>query len=187
MLKTITQRLMTFIALLACVALGACSKAPAKEAQAPEPSAVPYQIPKIKRPNLVVASIDRSLTIYRDILGFEASTIRTGSENDFSYPVFNIPTDQPLRFISFHEPDERAVLNLTEIKGMDLPRPHSAPYMSTVVIGITDLEAKFEKLKALGLQTTRTEIAGSDTFRFIEQAFVDFDGHLIVCYEILRR
>lgn len=53
------------------------------------------------------------------------------------------------------------------------------------MIGITDLEAKFEQIKALGLTTTAPKIAAGADFDFVEQAFVDFDGHLIVCYEVL--
>ncbi len=92
---------------------------------------------------------------------------------------------QPLRFISFHEPSEQRVLNLTEMKGMDLPSLPSAPYMTAVVIGITDLEVKFSKLQAMGLKTVPPRISSGTDFEFIEQAFVDADGHLIVCYEVL--
>jgi len=53
------------------------------------------------------------------------------------------------------------------------------------VIGIDDLKGKFEKLEAMGLTVSETRIAGGTDFKFIEQAFVDPDGHLIVCYEVL--
>ena len=58
--------------------------------------------------------------------------------------------------------------------------------MSAVVIGVTDLAGKFEQIEALGLTTTEPKIAGGVDFDFVEQAFVDFDGHLIVLYEVLR-
>lgn len=142
-------------------------------------------IPNVKRPNLVIADMDRSLVVYRDILGLEASPVRMGSKDSFSYPVFNVPPEADLRFISFHEPGEERVFNLTEVTGVDLPPVPSVPYMSTIVIGITDLEAKFAQLEAMGLTVTRTQIADGADFKFIEQAFVDPDGHLIVCYEVL--
>ena len=38
---------------------------------------------------------------------------------------------------------------------------------------------------ALGLTITEPKVAGGADFTFVEQAFVDFDGHLIVLYEVL--
>ena len=152
------------------------------------PAATPivsYKMPHIKRPNLVVTNLERSLTIYRDVLGLGASAPSVSGPDSFSYPVFNIPKGTPMRSLTLHEDAEQRVLALTELKGFDLPRPVSAPFLSTVVIGIDDLEGKFEKIKALGLTVTETRIAGGADFKFIEQAFVDFDGHLIVCYEVL--
>ncbi|MEM7569111.1 MAG: VOC family protein [Pseudomonadota bacterium] len=148
-------------------------------------ASAPPTIPNIKRPNLVVADIERSLTVYRDILGLEASPIRTGAKDSFSYPVFNVPAEADLRFISFHEPGEERVFNLTEVTGIDLPAVPSAPYLSTFLIGITDFYVNFALLDALWFNTTRSQIADGADFKFIEQAFIDPDGHLIVCYEVL--
>ena len=77
------------------------------------------------------------------------------------------------------------MLALTELATLNLPRPSAAPHMSAVVIGVTGLEGKFEQIEALGLITTEPKIAGGVDFDFVEQAFVDFDGHLIVLYEVL--
>ena len=144
-----------------------------------------YEMPHVKRPNRLVADIERSLTVYRDILGLTASEPQVSGEDSFSYPVFNIPKGTPMRSVTLHEPAEQRVFALTELKGFDLPRPVSAPFLATAVIGITDLEAKFRKLEEMGLTVTPSKVAGGADFKFIEQAFVDFDGHLIVCYEVL--
>ena len=144
-----------------------------------------YTMPHMKRPNLVVADLQRSKDIYEGVLGLTASPVSTSAPDSFSYPVFNIPQDAPIRSMTFHEPGEQRVMALTELASLDLPKPHSAPFMSTVVIGITDLEGKFAKLEDIGLKVTETRIAGGADFKFIEQAFIDPDGHLIVCYEIL--
>lgn len=149
-------------------------------------AAVPdINYPHVKRPNLVVSNIKQSLTIYRDILGLTAGEIGTSSAQSYSYPVFNIPKDAPIRSVTLSEPGENRVLALTELATLDLPRPSNAPHMSAVVIGVTELEAKFQEIKALGLWTTEPKIAGGAEFEFVEQAFVDFDGHLIVCYQVL--
>ena len=151
-----------------------------------EPAAAPsLMMPHVKRPNRVVADIERSLTVYRDILGLTASEPQVSGEDSFSYPVFNIPKGTPLRFLTLHTPNEERAFALTEIKGLDLPRPASAPFMATAVIGIADLVDKFEQIEALGLTVTSSKIADGPGFKYIEQAFIDFDGHLIVCYEVL--
>ncbi|MEM7502534.1 MAG: VOC family protein [Pseudomonadota bacterium] len=143
-------------------------------------------MPHLKRPNLVVVDIERSLRIYRDILGFEASAIRIGGADSYSYPVFNVPASATLRFVSLDEPREARVLNLTEVTGAAIPRPSQSPHTSAVVIGITDLAQRFERLAELGLETTEPKVADGVDFRFVEQAFVDYDGHLIVCYEVIN-
>jgi hypothetical protein len=38
----------------------------------------------------------------------------------------------------------------------------------------------------MGLKLTETDTAQGPDFRFIEQAFVDPDGHLIVCFEVIQ-
>lgn len=147
--------------------------------------AVSYDLPHYKRVNLLVADLERSLAIYQDILGFSTGNIAESSTTSFSYPVFNIPSEARMRYTYLGEPGEDRVLGLTEVKNIELPKPANRPHMSASVIGVTDLEDKIGKIKALGLETTESKIAGGSEFRFIEQAFVDYDGHLIVLYEIL--
>lgn len=171
------------VALLLPVGSACAVKGPEVSVQAaPALEAMPH----VKRPNLVVTDIDRSLRIYRDILGFEASSIRTGGPDSYSYPVFNVPADATLRFVSLDEPREARVLNLTEVSGITLVRPSNQPHMSAVVIGIADLAGKFARLADLGLAVTEPKVADGVDFRFVEQAFVDYDGHLIVCYEVVN-
>lgn len=163
------------------VLLTAC----AHQGVTPTPQSVASAMPHMKRGNLVVADIERSLKIYEDILGLTAGTPSVSGPDSYSYPVFNIPKGTPMRSVTLDEPREARTLALTELKGIALPKPRNAPFMSTLVIGITDLEEKFKQLEALGLHVTESKIAVGAEFRFIEQAFVDFDGHLIVCYEAL--
>ena len=168
-----------FISMAACTTLE--PSASTTEAAAPV-----IEYPHVKRPNLVVSDLSRSLTIYRDILDLTASDISEYSSQSYSYPVFNIPEDAPIRGVTLHEPGEQRVLALTELATLDLPPPANTPHMSAVVIGVTDLEGKFERLAELGLTMTEPKIAGGADFDFVEQAFVDFDGHLIVLYEVLH-
>lgn len=137
-----------------------------------------------KRTNLLVANLEKSLTIYRDILDFKIHKISPSSKESFSYPVFNIPKEANLKSCTLDSPDQIRTIALTEVTGIQLPSPPSQPHLSASVIRVRDLPMVMEKIKALGLSTTNSKIAqGSDGGMFVEQAFVDFDGHLIVLYE----
>jgi len=164
-----------------------CSSIPKKiEPTLTSTSTTPYGIPHVKRPLFMVSDLERSLTIYRDVLGFEASEIIQAGENSFSYPVFNVPKEGIMRYVFLHEPDEARVLRLTEVTGINLPRLPNRPYMNTTVIAIEGLEEKFATLKSMGLELTPMKRAEGEDFFFIEQGFTDFDGHLIFCYQILK-
>jgi catechol 2,3-dioxygenase-like lactoylglutathione lyase family enzyme len=59
-------------------------------------------------------------------------------------------------------------------------------YSSALVIRVDDIEAVILAVRELGLYTlhaTRAETPEGDGF--MEQAFVDFDGHLVVLYQLL--
>jgi len=104
-----------------------------------------------KRITLVVADIERSLKIYRDILGFTLNS-----------------------------------LELTEVKGCDLPERNGI-HMTASVIKVADLKVAISQIETLGLETTEPTTDSNDNFSFSEQAFVDFDGHLVVLYEIIEK
>ncbi len=176
-----------FILGSALMSLGGCVTINAEqtEAAATSSSLVSYELPHYKRVNLVVADLDRSLTIYQDILGFLPGNISNSPLDSFSYPVFNFPPQARMRYTYLGEPGENRVLGLTEVKNVTLPRPTSSPHMTASVLGVTDLPGKITRLKALGLEVTASKTTGGSEFRFMEQAFTDYDGHLIVLYEIL--
>jgi len=175
------------LTVIAGILLTACAQTPTApyEVKATKPSYKSISYPHFKRANLVVTDIERALTIYRDILGLEANAIGESSSASFSYPVFNFPATSKLRSVTLNEPGEARTLALTEVSGMTPLRPPTAPHMTAHVIGVTALKEKIAMIKALGLETTHSKIAGGAEFEFIEQAFVDYDGHLIVLYEVL--
>lgn len=136
-----------------------------------------------KRVTLVVADIERSLSIYRDILGFRVNSIQDSADDSYSYPVFKIPKNAKIRFATLDSPTQERTIGFTEVKGYELPKPGGI-IMTASVIKVADLHEVIGKIKALGLETTEVETDSNDHFTFIEQAFIDFDGHLIVLYEI---
>jgi len=73
---------------------------------------------------------------------------------------------------------------LTEVTGIELPKP-SIPLMNAAVINVDNIDKIMTEIKALGLEITVSKIAKGEDFTFKEQAFIDYDGHLIVLYQIL--
>jgi len=137
-----------------------------------------------KRSNLVVSDMDRSLTIYRDILEFSLFTeIEQSGQDSYSYPVFKIPKEAKIRFATLDSKSQVRTLALTEVTGYDLPKP-SIPLMSALVIRVDDIDDTIQKIRNLGLETTKLKTVRSERNNFKEQAFIDYDGHLIVLYEL---
>ncbi len=155
-----------------------------------EPAATPAadEAMLFKRVTLLVSDMERSLGIYRDILGFTVNNRSVSGEDSYSYPVFKIPKEAKISFATLDSKTQERTLALTEVTGIDLPAP-TVPIMTASVIKVTDLASVITKLQALGLETTAPkESESSDKkFTFIEQAFIDYDGHLIVLYDILSR
>ncbi len=148
----------------------------------------PYAGATFKRVTLVVADLDRSLRIYRDILGFDLDGISASGPDSYSYPVFRIDKSAKIRFATLSAGDLQVrTLGLTEVKGMALPSPaQTRPLMAASVIRSRDIARDFEKLEALGLETTEPKFVDGREFDFWERAFVDFDGHLVVLYQVVE-
>ncbi|KAA1244928.1 VOC family protein [Aquimarina sp. RZ0] len=139
-----------------------------------------------KRVTLCVADLERSLKVYRDILGFTINYIQSSEKDSFSYPVFNIPNEADLTFATMDSPSQERTFALTEIKGVSLPKQEGI-HMVASVIKVDNLVSVIKKIKALGLKTTDVKTDENEYATFIEQAFVDFDGHLIVLYELIDK
>ncbi len=157
------------------VALLAVAQAPAT----PQEGAV-----QIKRPNLVVTDLDRALKIYRDILGFKVFAISESSATSYSYPVFGFPKTGKLRMATLNTDEDVRILALTELTGTPLP-PKTTPHRSAIVIEVKGIEGITAKLKAAGLHVVpATTSKTPEGATFIEQGFEDYDGHLVVLYEM---
>ena len=74
-----------------------------------------YDGAHFKRVTLVVSDLERSLKIYRDILGFQLDGIMDSSEASYSYPVFKIDPEATLRFATLSAgPEQVRTMALTE-------------------------------------------------------------------------
>ena len=52
----------------------------------------------LKRPCLLVADLDRSLTLYRDCLGFRLDYVGEADADSYLYKVFQLPAEAKMRF-----------------------------------------------------------------------------------------
>lgn len=139
--------------------------------------------PTFKRINLCVSDLERSLKIYRDILGFTVDYQKDSKEDSYSYPVFTFPKEAKLRFATLNTASQERTFALTEVTGIELP-PMPVPRMVAAVINCPAFDEVLEKVAAAGLEVVEPQILpdldGNAKGR--ESAFIDPDGHLIVLY-----
>lgn len=143
-------------------------------------------MPMLKRINLCVADMERSLKVYRDILGFTVNHLKDSASDSYSYPVFGFPKEAKLRFATLDSPTQERTLAITEVRGIALPRPPE-PHMSATIINCPNFDEVVGKAKAMGLKVVPEQpLPGPDGKpKGRETAFVDPDGHLIVLYKLL--
>ena len=138
----------------------------------------------IKRPCLLVADLERSLTIYCDILGFKLIYMSEASPSSYLYTIFKLPAAAKLKFAAFDTEYESRALALTEVKGIELPPP-TAPYRNAMVIRVGQLAPAIAKIQELGLEIVKpNSFTTPPNLNFTEQAFYDYDGHLIMLFEM---
>ena len=140
--------------------------------------------PELKRINLLVSDLDRSLEIYEGVIGMEVFEIKISKADSYAYEVFNVPSDARLRFASLNVGSEKRAFALTEVTKAGLPSQDGIK-MATAVIKINNLKEIYNQINDLELKTTRIDEDTTPEGRtFLEFSFVDYDGNLIVLYEL---
>jgi catechol 2,3-dioxygenase-like lactoylglutathione lyase family enzyme len=148
-----------------------------------QPQSIEHHL-HIKRPCLIVADLERSLVLYRDILGFRLDYISAASPNSYLYPVFGLPEQAKLTFAALSTESEPRALALTEVKGIELTPP-SPPYRTALVIRVSNLAATIEKIRDLQLPVIEpNSFTTPPNLQFTEQAFCDRDAHVIMLYQM---
>ncbi|MFM2045438.1 MAG: hypothetical protein RLY86_4014 [Pseudomonadota bacterium] len=174
------------IALAVSAALPAFVSLPALAQTVPEAAAPAYGGSYVKRVTLLVSDLDRSLAIYRDILGFQAGPVFHSRQGEsYSYTVFNIDPAATLRgtMLSAGERQVRT-LALFEVAGQPITVTQS-PRPAALVIDAENLPEVMRRITALGLTTFPTRpLKTPEGVTGTEWGFVDPDGHLIVLYEL---
>ncbi len=136
----------------------------------------------IKRPCLLVADLARSLQLYQDILGFRLDYVGEASAQSYLYTVFRLPPEAQLRFAALSSDAEERALALTEVKGIDLPQPG---LQGATVIRVAAVPPLLDAIAALGLKILPpSHFTAPPNLQFTEQGIQDFDGHLLVLYDV---
>ncbi|WP_298477807.1 VOC family protein [uncultured Maribacter sp.] len=141
----------------------------------------------LKRSSILVSDLEKSLEVYRGVLGFKVASIVESEKESYAYQVFRIPKEANMRVATLNSSDQNRIINLKEVTGISLPKPTSSPYMSTVLIKVNDLHTVMKKIKHLGLELTEEHTVKGTRLSYKEQSFVDPDGHLVALYEILNK
>ena len=139
---------------------------------------------RFQRGNFVVADLDRALTFYEGVLGFEVAFRLGDNPESYSRPVFDIPEEAVLGFVTLSLPNQPRVMALTEIANTDLaPVPH--PRRSAIVLEVQDCDAVMAGARELGLTVYPEEVLKTHDGRVgREIGIVDFDDNLVVIYFI---
>ncbi len=138
---------------------------------------------RFQRANFVVRDIERSLTFYRDVLGFELAFLKDSPDDSYSYPVFEIEKTHKLRFAVLSTEEQVRVMALTEVP-TELP-DQSFPRRSAIVLEVGDVDAVCAGAKSAGLRVYEEEELHTHDGRVgREVGIIDFDDNLVVIYHI---
>ncbi|NEO87494.1 MAG: VOC family protein [Spirulina sp. SIO3F2] len=137
----------------------------------------------LKRPCLLVADLERSLQLYRDVLGFRLDYVSAAGADSYLYQVFQLPATAELTFAALSTEHELRALALTEVKNIPWP-PVTAPHRLGLVMQVPAVEPLIEQVRQLDLEVVEPNCFNAPpNLVFTEQGFYDFDGQLVIIYE----
>ncbi len=141
----------------------------------------------VYRQSLLVSDLERSLTLYRDILGLALGRVSQTGPESYSYVFFDLEPGAMRRFAYLDGEGRREILGLGEVPALartDYTPPRRVAWVQTV----TDVESVIEQVQALGLELIPPrEFMSREAGRpGLEAGVIDFDGHLILFYGLKR-
>lgn len=138
---------------------------------------------RFQRANFVVRNIEKSLELYRDVLGFEVAFVLDSPDDSYSYPVFEIDKGHKLRFAVLSTEEQVRVMALTEVPADLDPVPQ--PRRAAIVLEVGDVDAVCEGARAAGCRVYEEEkLVTHDGRVGREVGIVDYDDNLVVIYKI---
>ena len=114
----------------------------------------------------------------------EVFEIKNSKKGSYAYKVFNLPENAEMRFASLNVGSKSRGFSLTEIKNTELPSLDGIK-MTTAVIQVEGLREIYKKIVKMNLNSTAIdEDLTPEGEKFAEFSFTDYDGHLVVLYEL---
>lgn len=139
---------------------------------------------RFKRAALIVGDLDRSLALYRNVLGFTLQSIKNSPADSYSYEIFGIPKNATLRMAALDGPKgQERTLALIEVT----PSPPRSPRPSAAtVIEVADIDAAVSMAAQLPGVTVLPErqLVTHDGRTGREVGLIDADGHAAVLFRV---
>jgi len=140
----------------------------------------------LKRGALVVSDLDRAFKIWIDLFGMEVDSLIEQSPDSLAYDLFDVPKGAQTRFATLNAGDQQVrTLGMLEVKGVDYPSQTGIRRGGVVMNANGRLDAIRAALPELGLAMLREKpltVEGQGTGT--ETGFYDWDGNLIVLYQL---
>ena len=139
---------------------------------------------RFQRANFVVSDIDKALTFYRNVLGFEVTFRKPHNPESYSFTVMEIPEQSEIGFCILSAPDQPRVMALTQVAKVPM-EPVPFPRRGAIVLEMANPDEAIEGAKELGLHVYEEgSLRTGDGRVGREIGIVDFDDNLIVIYLI---
>ena len=139
-----------------------------------------------KRGNVVVSDLDRAYTLWIDLLGMQVDTLFTQDADSLAYDLFNVPKTARTRFATLNAgPEQPRTLGIYEVTGVPFEAQEGIRRGSVVINANGRLGEIRAALPGMGLSMLREKtLVTVDEQVGIETGFYDWDGNLIVLYEL---
>ena len=139
-----------------------------------------------KRGNVVVSDLDRAYKIWIDLFGMQIDTVFTQAADSLAYDLFNVPKTARTRFATLNAgPEQMRTLGIYEVTGVPMEAQDGIRRGSVVINANGRLDAIRAALPGMGLGMLREKrLVTVDQQVGIETGFYDWDGNLIVLYEL---
>ena len=139
----------------------------------------------LKRVPIVVSDMERSLKLYRDILGLTVESDKLMKPDAHDERVFNVPPGGLSRSVKFNlGPDQIRAIGLFEVKGYKGKDP-KAPHDHGVVFRVNRIDDIHTKAKAAGIRIVDfVDLTTSAGEKGRELTMLDPDGHLVLVYQV---
>ncbi len=139
-----------------------------------------------KRGNVVVSDLERAYKIWIDLFGMQIDTVFAQDADSLAYDLFNVPKTASTRFATLNAgPLQMRTLGIYEVTGVPLAAQEGIRRGSVVINANGRLDEIRAALPGLGLAMLREKkLVTVDRKVGIETGFYDWDGNLIVLYEL---